>query len=544
MTLEFLIKRFMAIRSASLGKYNPLDKCIYYLSDVTGQPQLWRLCGSRHDIVLPWDRRIGDYTISEKGLLAFTSDFEGDERWAIYLYDGRRVFKVAGEDGSMNLLGAWSSDGSTLAYASNSRNNVDFDVYIYEAGSGRARLVYKGEGTVVPKAWIGDRIIAVKRNSNVDSDLILIDPGNGESINLTRHEGEAENENPVPIDSHRFLYITNNDREFKALAIYDLARRSSRIIFESDWDVETVDYNSKGSAIVSVNVDGASHVYEVSLKDGSTVKSFRDRKWTVTSIHAIKGPIVVSASSPKEGNEIYLLDRVYERITWSPKLGLEERFVEPRLFAYESFDGTPIKGLLYEPRREPPYPAVVWLHGGPESQSRFSFSMLQQAIVRLGIAVVAPNFRGSTGYGKTFVHLDDVEKRINAVKDVYHLVLYLTEKKMLDPERLCVMGASYGGYLTLMSLALYPTLWRCGIEMVGIVNLVTFIKNTSPYRRRYRIPEYGDPEKHRDIMLELSPITHAHKIRSPLMVIHGARDPRVPVSEAEQIVRALKERGV
>ncbi len=162
----------------------------------------------------------------------------------------------------------------------------------------------------------------------------------------------------------------------------------------------------------------------------------------------------------------------------------------------------------------------------------------------MGVAVFAPNFRGSTGYGKTFVHLDDVEKRGDAVKDVYYAVKHAVEEGLADPERLCVMGGSYGGYLTLMSMALYPDVWKCGVEIVGIVNLVTFIRNTSPYRRRYRIPEYGDPKEHYDIMIQLSPIAHAHKIRAPLMVVHGARDPRVPVTEAEQIVEALKSRGV
>lgn len=256
---------------------------------------------------------------------------------------------------------------------------------------------------------------------------------------------------------------------------------------------------------------------------------------------------VVSISSPLEGSEVYLLRLGFERVTYSPKLGLERRLVEPRDFYYESFNGLRIHGLIYIPRGlqgSRRLPGVIWLHGGPESQVRPQFHILQQAIAGLGVVVAAPNFRGSAGYGKTFIHLDDVEKRLDAVKDVYHAVKHLTEAGILDPDRICVIGGSYGGYLTLMSLAMYPDIWRCGVEIVGIVNLVTFIRNTSLYRRRYHIPEYGDPEKHYDIMMELSPITHAHKIRAPLMIVHGARDPRVPVSEAEQIVEALQGRGV
>ncbi|MCE4613545.1 MAG: S9 family peptidase [Desulfurococcales archaeon] len=549
MGIEFLVKRFMAIRSASLGRYSPADGCIYYLSDITGTYQLWRSCGGRHDIVVPWDRRVGDYVISSKGSLAFASDFDGDEKWAIYVYEGNDVWRIAGEDGSMNLLGAWSPDGKRLAYTSNARNGVDFDLYIYDAVRRESRLVYEGDGMIVPQAWIGDRVVSVKRNSNLDSDILVIDAETGKAENITKHEGEAENTNPVPVDSSRLLYITNHEREFKALSLYDLEKNSSRILFSPEGDVELVDYY-EGTVIASVNSMGSSRIYRLRLGTdrAAQILGVYDGNWVVTSIHSEGGVTVLSASSPREGNEVYLLRERVERVTWSPKLGLEENFVEPRHFEYESFDGLRIHGLLYEPsknrRVKTPYPAVLWLHGGPESQSRPSFNTLQQAMTSLGIGVVAPNFRGSTGYGKTFVHLDDLEKRINAVKDVYYAVKHLTSEGIIDPERLCVMGGSYGGYLTLMSLALYPDTWRCGVEIVGIVNLVTFIRNTSPYRRRYRIPEYGDPDKHADIMLELSPITHAHKIRAPLMVIHGANDPRVPLSEAKQIVETLKEKGV
>jgi len=304
-----------------------------------------------------------------------------------------------------------------------------------------------------------------------------------------------------------------------------------------------------GYLYASANESGSSTLYRLLLR-GTRVENVASLKqrWVVTSIDPLPGGerALVSASSPREGAEVYLFSVSVERLTWTTKLGLEGELVEPVDFYYESFDGLRIHYLYYKPRTpagDPP-PAVVWLHGGPESQSRPLFNPLQQAILAMGVAVLAPNFRGSTGYGKTFVHLDDVEKRGDAVKDVYYAVKHAAKEGLIDPERLCVMGGSYGGYLTLMSMALYPDIWKCGVEIVGIVNLVTFIRNTSPYRRRYRIPEYGDPEKHYDVMIQLSPVTHAHKIRAPLMVVHGARDPRVPVTEAEQIVEALKSRGV
>ncbi len=547
--MELLIKRFMAIRSSTSASIAP-DGSIYYLSDMTGQMQLWRINkhngGYVHDLVIPWDRRIGDYTIASNGLIAFSSDFDGDEKWAIYVYDGNRIVRVAGEDGSMNILGDWSPDGNMLAFTSNMRNGVDFDVYIYDMRRGEYKRVYEAEGIVIVWSWIGDKLLAVKRNTNLDSDILLVDPNSGEAYNLTQHRGEASNTNPIPINGAMFLYVTNEGGEFKSLALYNIEKRKSRVIFDPGWDVELVEYSS-GNVYVSVNEDGASALYLLTL-DGDEVKvrGVYRQLWVINSIDASGRNVVISASSPLEGNEVYMLRVSLERLTWSPKLGLERYFTEPESFKYKSFDNLEIHGLLYKPPKpaSTPPPAVIWLHGGPESQVRPQFNMLQQALTTLGVVVAAPNFRGSTGYGKTFVHLDDVDKRLDAVRDVYYAVEYLTSKEIIDPDRLCVIGGSYGGYLTLMSLALYPNLWKCGVEIVGIVNLVTFIRNTSPYRRRYRMHEYGDPDKHADIMLKMSPISHVYKIRAPLMVIHGAKDPRVPVSEADQLVNALKNRGV
>jgi len=221
-----------------------------------------------------------------------------------------------------------------------------------------------------------------------------------------------------------------------------------------------------------------------------------------------------------------------------------ENNVLPETVRYKSWDGMMIPALIYKPKfGKPPYPAVVTVHGGPESQDRPSFQFLPQILVKLGYIVLSPNFRGSSGYGKTFVHLDDREKRIESLKDIGALVDWAEEEGLVRKGEIAITGASYGGYATLMSMALFPEYWSCGVERVGIVNLVTFIKNTGPWRRKYRMHEYGDPEKMYDVMMELSPIKHLDKIKAPLMVIHGLNDPRVPISEAEQLVEEMRKRG-
>jgi dipeptidyl aminopeptidase/acylaminoacyl peptidase len=222
-----------------------------------------------------------------------------------------------------------------------------------------------------------------------------------------------------------------------------------------------------------------------------------------------------------------------------------ESFVEPRLIRYSSFDGLEIPAWLYEPKGQSgPIPVVVIVHGGPESQTRPSFNFLAQYLAHHGYAVLAPNVRGSTGYGKTYSHLDDVEKRMDAVADLAHAATWLKAQPRLDGERLTVYGGSYGGFMVLAALSHYPELFTAGIDIVGISNFVTFLKNTSGYRRAHREAEYGSLARDRDFLESISPLNRADRIRGPLMVVHGANDPRVPLSEAEQLVEALESRGV
>ncbi len=549
--LRRLVDAFLSVRE-SWGAV-ALDRDIIYISNVTGIPLPWRARqgegGWRHDLLLPWRRRVGGLS-SGSGRLFIASDFEGDERWAIYEVKGLEAVKVAGEDGSMNLLGPVSPLG-VLAFTGNKRNGVDFDLYLYK-GDSEPVLAARLEGINVAGEWIDDKVVVIHRNTNLDSDLYLVDPERGRVEPLTEHRGEAANGSPVYVGGGWLLYSSNEGSEFASLRALNVETGERFTLYDPGMDLEALAL-SGNVLYASFNKRGRSLVAWGPLSFETGKPSWRptgslELGWVVSRIEAYPGShAVVSASSAALGTDVYLLGRgSLERITWSPKLGLEGEFVEPTDFHYRSFDGLEIHMLYYKPRRpakEPP-PAVIWLHGGPESQARPAFNPVVQAILSLGIAVAAPNFRGSTGYGKTFTHLDDVEKRMDAVRDVAEAVKSLAEKGLVDPQRLCAMGGSYGGYLTLMTLAVNPELWRCGVEIVGIFNLVTFIRNTSPYRRRYRITEYGDPDKHGEIMLKLSPATHADKIKAPLLVIHGARDPRVPVSEAEQLVEQLRSRGI
>ena len=232
------------------------------------------------------------------------------------------------------------------------------------------------------------------------------------------------------------------------------------------------------------------------------------------------------------------------RLTESPTGVSADGLVAPTVERFSSFDGEPIPFIVYRPASKEPAPVLLEIHGGPESQRRPMWIPLVQYLAAQGFAVVQPNVRGSTGYGKRFEHLDDGRRRLDTVRDVAALHDRLAADKRFAADQTVLYGGSYGGYMVLACLAFEPERWAGGVAVVPISSFVTFLRNTSEYRRAFREREYGSLERDLDFLVEASPITHVDRIRAPLFLIHGANDPRVPLSEAEQIHRAVSERGI
>jgi len=264
----------------------------------------------------------------------------------------------------------------------------------------------------------------------------------------------------------------------------------------------------------------------------------------------------VSFEAATHTSDIYVWDLTIDRVypaTQSSHGGIPvETFVAPELIDYPTFDQDEtgqtrrIPAWFFRPpgQSEKPAPVVVYVHGGPESQYRPIFHFLMQYFLQQGYAVLAPNVRGSTGYGKAYGHLDDVEKRMDSVTDLAYAVYWLRQQPGIDRNKIIVYGGSYGGFMVLAALTQYPDLWAGGVDIVGISNFVTFLTNTSAYRRAHREAEYGSLQNNREFLERISPSNHVDNIVAPLFVIHGANDPRVPLSEAEQMVAALRSRAV
>jgi dipeptidyl aminopeptidase/acylaminoacyl peptidase len=381
------------------------------------------------------------------------------------------------------------------------------------------------------------------------------------------------------------------------------ANRETKIVAGPAWDVSGVEMADYGSIIAyTVNRQGFSEIWLLKVETGgkpliSNISKFAERIDTLPERGIVGGltfskdqsKLAFSFSSSKYNGDIWLYDlktRALTQVTHSDRAGIpQQSFVTPELIRFKSFDGVDVSAWYYIPKtvdaittskkgatsgsqeyafsqgennselssirktlsgQMPVYarlPVIVSVHGGPEGQERPGFNPLYQYYLSRGYAVLAPNVRGSTGYGKVYTHLDDVKNRENSVKDLAYAVEWLKTKGSADPKRVAVMGGSYGGYMTLAAITLYPELWAAAVDTVGIVNWESFLKNTSSYRRRQREVEYGMLDRDIDFLRAISPIKKIDRVKTPLFVIQGKNDPRVPYTEAEQVVKALKDRG-
>jgi dipeptidyl aminopeptidase/acylaminoacyl peptidase len=475
-------------------------------------------------------------------------DAGGNERTQLY---------VRGDDGALEELvvdprfihRTPRAARDLLAYSTNRRNGVDFDVVVRDLRSGEERVFEIGGNCSVESLSPDGSLVAVERigEQSGDGDIYVCSTADGTIEHVTPHEGAAEYFSVHWLD-HRLVLSTNEGRDTFGIAV------DGEIVHGSEWDLDCVVDAAGRNVLVVANEDGYSRL---TLHDPETHALHQEVALPGRGVveHPVFSPdgslLAYSFSSPVEPHDVYLYDvdaGELSRLTTSPRDVDPARLVEPALHRFESFDGESVPVFLFEPEGDGPFPVVVTVHGGPESQwlpwFAPSFAPLTQYLVARGYAVAAPNVRGSSGYGKRYEHLDDIEKRLDSVADLASLHTWLSARPNIDGGRAVVYGRSYGGYMVLAALALQPELWAAGIECVGISSLVTFLENTSPYRRAAREREYGSLDRDRAFLIEASPMTHIDAIRAPLFIQHGRNDPRVPVSESEHIHAVLEQKGI
>ena len=504
------------------------------------------------------DEPVDGRFVPGSGRLLLSVDAGGNERAQLYLADpepGAPHEPLVVEPDFLHLTPQLSPDGMLLAYACNRRNGQDLDVFVRTLATGEERCVFAPGGYCEVTGFSPDgRLLGVLRltERTGDNDLHLVDLSSGETVHVAPEEDDARFGAPAwARDSRSFVFSTDSGRDVAGIARYDLASDTWAYVLEDEWDLEVHADVEGRSFVVHANVDGASRLTlhdpttlaelrVLELPDAGVVDAIRlseDGRW-----------LAYGFSSPRRAWEAFRLDLegggAAEAVTETPVRVPPDELRGPSLRRFASFDGESIPYLLFEPAAEPPWPVVVEVHGGPESQRRPMWMPVIQYLVAHGYAVAQPNVRGSTGYGKRYEHLDDGRLRLDSVRDMTTLRDELVRDPRIDGDRVVLYGGSYGGYMVLAGLAFEPTRWAAGIAVVAISHLVTFLRNTSAYRRALREREYGSLEHDLDFLTEVSPLTHVDRMEAPLLLIHGANDPRVPLSEAEQLHRALRDRGI
>ena len=495
--------------------------------------------------------------VPENDRILLSVDAGGNERAQLYLLDptpGATPEPLVVEPEFLHETPTFDARGTRLAYACNRRNGRDLDVYVRMLETGEERRVFAAGGYCEVGGfspdgrWLG--VLRLTENTG-DNDLHLIDLVDGEEIHVAPDEHDAVFGPPVwTRDSSAFLFATSSGRDTVAVARFELVTREWRYVIEDDWDLECVGDGEGGLLAVHANVDGYSRLdlYDVETASLRRRVELPEQGMIETLVASPDGRrLAFGLSSPRTTWDAWLVDAAAGepvQLTHSPTGIVEDELVDAALDRFPSFDGESIPFLTYRPGVSDPAPVLLEIHGGPEAQRRPMWIPLVQYLAGQGLAVVQPNVRGSTGYGKRFEHLDDGRRRLDTVRDVASLHDRLRSDGRFDADRTVLYGGSYGGYMVLACLAFEPDRWAGGVAVVPISSFVTFLRNTSEYRRAFREREYGSLEHDLDFLVEASPITHVDRIRAPLMLVHGANDPRVPLSEAEQIHQALVDRGV
>lgn len=566
--------QYSNVRSASVADWDPQGRGLLVFTRFAQTAQVHRVASPRsyREQITFFDEPVNDVIVnpdSSKNEMAILKDVGGNENYQIFLWnlgDGRCKMLTDGKARYGSVV--WNNEGTKIAYQSTQRDGANWDIWIMDPQHPeQAKMVYSPGGYWNVMDWSkqGDKLLLYKYVSITDSSMAVLDLASGK-VTPIGNDGKGtvalgESAKFAP-DGKGVFFTTDNGSEFQRLAYQRLSTgKVSYMAPEINADVVSLKLTKDGQFLAFVtNEDGFNRIYIMDLRKGNC-KYRRLENIPDGVVYGLKFAhdhrLAVSIGSGNTPCDTYVvnLDKKDECLRWtfSEAGGLDTAsFAKPELFRYPTFDKVDgkdrqIPAFVYMPKRadNKPCPVLIQIHGGPESQYQPYFSSLIQYLVNeKGIAVIAPNVRGSHGYGKTYVSLDNGYKREDSVKDIGALITWIKKQPQFNG-KIAVMGGSYGGYMTLASMTHFSKDLSCGVDNVGISNFVTFLENTNPNRQDLRRVEYGDERdpKMRAFMEKIAPANNAAKITKPLYVVQGYNDPRVPVTEAEQMVREIRQAG-
>ncbi|MEM7078020.1 MAG: S9 family peptidase [Pseudomonadota bacterium] len=480
---------------------------------------------------------------------------EFDQLFVYNLEDGRRRMVSDGE--SLYAYVLFAPDERRFAYVTTERNGRNWDIHIQDMRGNKTVALETDQGFWFPLGWSGDgkHLLVKHRVSINESSVHELNLGDGTLTPLLGREGGVSIGTAAYGAGNTVAFTSDAGAAFLQLRALDLSSGEVSVLnADLEWDVQGFAFTpQRDKLIYVVNEGGFSRLNMIAWPSGETLPLPEIPSGIVGSL-AFSGDgqrLAFSLNQPTSPSDVFvadLADQTVTRWTQSEVGGLDiSRFVDAELIEYPTFDGRSIPAFLYKPEGDGPFPVVVSIHGGPEAQYRPYFSTTVQSYVReMGVAVIAPNVRGSNGYGKDYLKLDNGRLREDSVRDIGALLDWIETQADLRADRVAVMGGSYGGYMVLASMVHFGERLVAAVESVGISSFVTFLENTQPYRQDMRRVEYGD-ERDPDMrahLEQISPLNHVDKMTTPLLIVQGANDPRVPASESEQIKTALDAAGV
>ena len=561
--LEAVVTRMARIGASRSPAFSPDGGTIAFISDRGGVPQVWAVSregGEPRQLTRLEDQVSGLDWSPDGQWIAFSVAPGGGLNEQIYLVapEGGEPKRITAGGQVNNRLTGWS--GRFLRFSANPKDPGSLDSYVYDSQTGETRLVAvnPGVGTLTDITEDGKRAVVQRVKSRGDSNLFLVDLASGKEELLTPHEPPGAFDGGQLSPDGSTVYLTSNtgsDRTgFARVRVGPDGKPGplEPLVFRNDAELDDFEIDEQGrTAVLLWNVAGRSELESLSLPDlaraaapalpgeiAGGLELSRDGRFLALTVAGAKLP-----------TDVWVLDRTSGRlakVTESPHEGVDlASLVAPELVRFPAHDGLELTGWLYRPPgASGPGPVVISFHGGPEAQERPAFNPTYQALLARGIGVLAPNVRGSAGFGKRFVNLDNGPLRVDGVKDIKACVDFLVGRKIADPKRIGIMGGSYGGYMTMAGLTEYPELFAAGANLFGIVNFETFFAHTQPWMAAISTIEYGDPDTEADLLRRLSPIHRMDRARAATLVVHGANDTNVPVVEAEQVVESLRRNGV